>query len=116
MSQILNDLLGVLCLAGSRLTPAKRGKKVLRGEMAKSRSQRTLHRPQLQLGVNEGPNPGGRKREDAGKCEAPESSLWLLPMALWRPDNKQDICTHCLPWSLGSPCVQKSPASVLGSC
>lgn len=72
MSQILNDLLGVLCLAGSRLTPAKRSKKVLRGEMAKSLKSIPFPThpppPPTQLGVNEGPNPSGRKREDAGKC------------------------------------------------
>lgn len=36
MSQILNDFLGVLGLASSRLTPAKRAKKVLKGGLAKS--------------------------------------------------------------------------------
>ena len=69
MSQVLNDFLGVLRLAGSRLTPAKRAKKVLRGDAAKALKRNAPGPPPpVLLGVSEGPNPLRQEGEQANKC------------------------------------------------
>lgn len=59
MRQVLNDFLGVLCLASSRLTPAKRAKEVLREMWPNPRSvpsplQALL--PTILLRPSEGPH------------------------------------------------------------
>lgn len=92
MGQVLNDFLGVLRLACSRLTPAKRAKEVIRGEVAKPRKclPSPLHAllPTILLGAREGPTTW-RKRGQANQC-----SLWNphscgpFPMALEGPDSK----------------------------
>lgn len=63
MRQVLNDFLGVLCLASSRLTPAKRAKEVLREMWPNPQSvpsplQALL--PTILLGPSEGPTSGGK--------------------------------------------------------
>lgn len=58
MSQILNDFLGVLRLASSRLTPAKRAKGVRRGGKSLKSVPSPLHAllPTILLGASAGPN------------------------------------------------------------
>lgn len=94
MCQVLDDFLGVLCLACSRLAPAKRVEGVL------SEIYPGLH-PSYSVccclplcpsvGTYEGANR--RKGEQQTKCEALGSSLSLFPMAHQRPDQGRSITT-----------------------
>lgn len=91
MSQVLNDFLGVLCLASSRLTPAKRVKEVLRGKVTKSLkflpSPRYALLPTNPLGTTERPNTW-RKRGQTNQCWSwNPHSLGPFPMVLvtWQP-------------------------------
>lgn len=94
MCQVLDDFLGVLCLACSRLAPAKRVEGVL-SEICPG-----LH-PSYSVccclplcplvGTHEGANR--RKGEQQTKCEALGSSLSLFPMAHERPDQGRSITT-----------------------
>lgn len=94
MRQILNDFLGVFCLASSRLTPAETATKVLRGDTAKSPKSvpcptyRAPLSPTCWLLVGDPTTPsGGKGKILADECWVLGSSLWPLPMALGQPDS-----------------------------
>ena len=93
MSQVLNDFLGVLRLASSRLTPARRARVVLRGEVAKSLVSPLSHCRLYCLpfcGCQRGTplHPRNSPWQERNRLTL-ESSLGSFPMALQRPDKSK---------------------------
>lgn len=94
--QILDDLLGVLCLASSRFTPTKRGKEVSGLGMAKSLTSVPSHCTLHCLTFCQVPMKDptcGRKRNC--HINALESSCSPLPMALQGLDRSKLKSTAC---------------------
>lgn len=96
MRQVLDDFLGVFCLACSRFTPANRVEGVLSKRWL--RPQPSLHSAPLWC-THEQTNT--KRKQQQAKCEALESSLSLFLMAHQRP-NKSRFITAAYPGHLAA--------------
>jgi hypothetical protein len=90
MCQVLDDFLGILCLARSRFSPTKKVKEVLRGDVSIALASVPLLPTILSFCwvPTREPTPTGRKRDS----KILESSLSLFPMVLQGSDNTFTAC------------------------